>query len=62
MLGAETIAVRIAEVAPNRGKYEHRSMDYINDPSTILADIQKLLLLMEDHMVKRLAEGAAGNK
>jgi hypothetical protein len=42
-----------------RSKYNHRLMDYNNDPSTTFADIQNVLRLMEDRIAKRLA-GSSG--
>jgi len=33
----------IDEIAPNRATYQHRLMDYNNDPTTTFADIQKVL-------------------
>jgi len=44
----------IDEIAPNRKKYEHRLMDYNNDPSTSFTDIQKVFDLMERHISDRL--------
>ena len=46
----------IDEIAPNRKKYEHRLMDYNNNPSTAFRDIQRVFGLMEDHITKRLKE------
>jgi hypothetical protein len=46
----------IEEVYPDWKKYNHRLMDYNNDPKTTFADIQKVFALLEDHIVKRLKE------
>jgi hypothetical protein len=46
----------IDEIAPNRKKYEHRLMDFNNDPSTTFRDIQKVFYLMENHITKRLRD------
>jgi hypothetical protein len=46
----------IEEVAPDWQKYNHRLMDYNNDPQTTFADIQKVLQLLHDHIQKRLSE------
>jgi hypothetical protein len=52
----------IEDVAPNRKEYNHRLMDYNNDPRTTFADIQKLFRLLEDRIVKQLAEQSQANK
>jgi hypothetical protein len=52
----------IDEIAPNRKKYEHRLMDYNNDPSTTFADIQKVFELMERHMIQGLKKSPQGAK
>jgi hypothetical protein len=52
----------IDETAPNAKSYKARLIDFNNDPTTTLADIQKLLQLVEDRLAKRLAEGPAGPK
>src|SRR5580704_952573 len=44
----------IEDVAPGR-KYEHRLMGYNNDKRTTFADIQKVLQLLSEDIVKRLA-------
>ncbi len=36
--------------------YEHRLMDYNNDPKTTFADVQKFFSLLEERIKKRLAE------
>ena len=46
----------IDEIAPNRNSYEHRLMDYNNDPTTTFADIQKFFRLLEDRVTGRLSE------
>ena len=48
----------IEEVAPDWKKYNHRLMDYNNDPKTTFADIQKVFAILEDHIAKRLKEGS----
>ena len=45
----------IDEIAGNRN-YEHRLMNYNNDPTTTFADVQKLLQLVEERLTKRMAE------
>jgi hypothetical protein len=52
----------IDETAPNAKSYKARLIDFNNDPATTLADIQKLLQLVEERLAKRLAEGPAGPK
>jgi hypothetical protein len=49
----------IDEVAPNRSKYEHRLMDYNNDPTTTFADIQKVFRLLEERIATRLRQQKA---
>jgi hypothetical protein len=51
----------IEDVAPGR-KYEHRLMGYNNDRRTTFADIQKVLRLLGEDIVKRLAEQQAAGK
>jgi hypothetical protein len=46
----------IEEVAPDWKKYNHRLMDYNNDPKTTFADIQKVFALLETRIAKRLKE------
>ncbi|HXZ42443.1 MAG TPA: hypothetical protein VEG68_17005 [Terriglobales bacterium] len=46
----------VDEIAPNRKKYNHRLMDYNNDPTTTFADIQVFFRLLEDRITKRLEE------
>src|SRR5271170_6595513 len=50
----------IDETAPNRKNYEHRLMDYNNDPTTTFADVQKFFRLLEERISKRLAEESQG--
>jgi hypothetical protein len=45
----------VDDIARNRN-YEHRLMDYNNDPTTTLADIQNVLDRAEANIKKRLAE------
>lgn len=45
----------IEGVAPNLSQYQHRLMDYNNDPTTTFADVQKVFRLLEDRIAKRLA-------
>jgi hypothetical protein len=40
---------------PNASTYQARLVDYNTDPSTTLADVQKLLRLVEDRLSKRMA-------
>ena len=50
----------IDEIAPNRKNYDHRLMDYNNDPTTTFADIQKFFRLLEDRINIRLREESQG--
>ncbi|MGA9800028.1 MAG: hypothetical protein WBQ68_13545 [Terriglobales bacterium] len=52
----------IDEIAPNRSHYQHRLMDYNNDPTTSFSDIQRALRLLENRIVKRLKEQSADDK
>jgi hypothetical protein len=53
----------IEGVAPDwEKKYQHRLMDYNNDPATTFADIQKVFQLLEQRIAKRLAEEPPANK
>ena len=45
----------IDEIAPT-APYNHRLMDYNNDPSTTFADIQRVFKLTEARISKRLNE------
>ena len=51
----------IEEVQPDWRKYQHRLMDYNNDPKTTFEDIQKVLRLLEERIVKRLAGQKKGD-
>lgn len=46
----------IDDIAPNAKKYEHRLMNYNNDPSTTFADVQTFFRLLEERVRKRAAE------
>jgi uncharacterized protein YkuJ len=46
----------IDEIAVNRKDFEHRLQGYNNSPERTFDDIQKVLLLLEDRIRKRLAE------
>jgi hypothetical protein len=46
----------IDDIAPNRKNYNHRLMDYNNDPTTTFADVQKFFGLLQDRISKRLTE------
>jgi hypothetical protein len=47
----------VEEVAPDwQRKYNHRLMDYNNDPATTFRDIQKVFRLLEQRISKRLGE------
>jgi hypothetical protein len=50
----------IDEIAPNRNNYQHRLMDYNNDPATTFADVQKVFRLLEARIAKRLSGEQAG--
>jgi hypothetical protein len=45
----------IEEIAPNAQRYNHRLMDYNNDPTTTFADIQGVFWLLQKHIAMRLA-------
>jgi len=45
----------IDEIAPNRN-YDHRLMDYNNDPKTTFADVQKVLRLLQQRIAERLTK------
>ena len=49
----------IDDITANRD-YNHRLMDYNNDPTTTFADIQKVFDLLEARIAKRLKEEPAG--
>jgi hypothetical protein len=44
----------IEELAPDWKKYNHRLMDYNNDPKTTFADVQKFFQLLRQRIEKRL--------
>jgi hypothetical protein len=46
----------IEDIAPNVAYYDHRLMDYNNDPATTFFDVQKFFQLLEDRVAKRLSE------
>jgi len=50
----------IEEIAPNTNRYNHRLMDYNNDPQTTFADIQGVFWLLEKHIAMRLANPQPG--
>jgi hypothetical protein len=45
----------IEEIAPDASRYNHRLMDYNNDPNTTFSDIQGVFWLLEKHIAMRLA-------
>ena len=51
----------IDEIAPNRKNYNHRLMDYNNDPTTTFADIQKFFRLLQDRISRRLRDESQGH-
>ena len=50
----------IEEIAPDANRYNHRLMDYNNDPKTTFADIQGVFWLLEKHIAMRLANPSSG--
>ena len=46
----------IDDVLAKGNKYEHRLMNYNNDPKTTFADVQRFFNLLEERIQKRLAE------
>jgi hypothetical protein len=46
----------IDEIAPNSKNYEHRLMDYNNDPTTTFADVQRFFQILKDRVARRLKE------
>jgi hypothetical protein len=46
----------IEAIAPQAKNYNHRLMDYNNDPKTTFEDIEKVLVLLQERITKRLAE------
>ena len=51
----------IDEIAPNRKNYNHRLMDYNNDPTTTFTDVQKFFRLLQNRITKRLREESQGH-
>lgn len=51
----------IDEIAPNAKNYNHRLMDYNNDPTTTFADVQKFFRLLQDRVAARLKEEPQGH-
>lgn len=49
----------IDDIAPNRKNYNHRLMDYNNDPTTTFANVQKFFRLLEGRVTQRLREQSA---
>jgi len=45
----------IDDIAPNASEYEHRLMDYNNDPTTSFEHLQKFFTLLEARVQERLA-------
>jgi hypothetical protein len=52
----------IDEIAPNHEKYQHRLMDYNNDPSTSFADIQRVFEVLERHIREQLKKSPQRTK
>jgi hypothetical protein len=52
----------IDEIAPNAKSYEHRLMNYNNDPTTTFADLQKFFRLLDARVSKRLTEESQAGK
>lgn len=48
----------IDDIAPNRKNYNHRLMDYNNDPTTTFSDVQKFFRLLEARVTRRLKQSA----
>ena len=46
----------IDEIAPRAKTYDHRLMDYNNDPGTSFADIRQLFRLLQSRIAERLKE------
>ncbi|HJZ82758.1 MAG TPA: hypothetical protein VKD91_20505 [Pyrinomonadaceae bacterium] len=46
----------IVETAPNARNYQARLIDFNHDPTVTLADVQKLLRLVEERLTKQLTE------
>ncbi|MBV9745992.1 MAG: hypothetical protein JO099_19705 [Acidobacteriia bacterium] len=49
----------INETAPNHSRYQARLVDYNNDPTVTLADIQRLLERVEERLVERAGANKA---
>jgi len=47
----------IDEIAANQKDFQHRLEGFNNSPNTTFDDIQKVLLLLEEHIRRHLAEG-----
>lgn len=52
----------IDETAPNAKSYKARLVDFSNDPTTTFANIQKLLQLVDERLMKQLAEKPGASK
>ena len=52
----------IEDISPKGKNYNHRLMDYNNDPSTSFTDIQRVLHLLEARIASRLKEEPARTK
>jgi len=46
----------IDQIASNRSKYEHRLMDYNNDPTTSFADTQKFFNRLEERITGQIEQ------
>jgi len=46
----------IEDISPKAKDYDHRLMDYNNDPTTSFADVQKVFRLLEERIAARLRE------
>jgi hypothetical protein len=46
----------IDQIAPNRSTYEHRLMEYNNDPTTSFADTQKFFNLLEERITRQIEQ------
>jgi hypothetical protein len=44
----------IDDITPKAANYDHRLMDYNNDPSTTFADVQKFFRLLQERIAARL--------
>ena len=51
------VAIDVVRSLIDHKKYPARLVDYNNDPAVTLADVQKLLQVVEDRLVKQLADG-----